>query len=1057
MQNHSSLSSSSAAVDASPPSSGKSGGNPGNFSPVPTGSNGAIPSVPPVPGGVSSSPPSSAFTTGSPSGSGSFIAVPLSSSGSGISGQPALASSSAAHKRGSFTMLDSSTQSPSMYREKVKNLQESSEHLWKYLRKIADTSRSLAVSGSVGDAVQFADELLEFAFARNDQKEGGILSQNLKNIGSALKDLETMRSTLMEQLENIVTIPLEQFLQVDIKGALEMKKRLVKTRDQYEAAQLKYDLVRTSKKKKDQAEKSEKLETELAELKKLYELTNINYANRLSKIDAKKSFEVLERLGTYMYATMAFFHQGSDLLADLEPSLRELMMTLDEERTLYLTETLKQDAGKKAPLMPTLEKQGYLFVRIRGRSGGMRWKRRWFVVAEGGFHTYRSWKELNPVSTHDMLLSTVKTLSESEPPHKNFVFSLMWPNKEALLLQAASEKDRSEWMEVLLNASGYRLKQSQIANTQQHTSALTTFQRPYEQLRALSEANRFCADCNQKDPEWSAVNLGALLCEECAGVHRGLGVHISRVKSLVLDKWEPELLMLMKSIGNAMANSIWEFNASPALKPNESSDRETRERYIKAKYELRRFTHRPEISTQKLQEQLLEAVLESDVVRVYHLLAQGASLDYQDANKKSVLHHAVEEDKTNLFCLELLVQSGAKVNMVDDLGRSPLHYAALHDRASVARLLMNRGAQARLKDAEGKSPEDLANEFHCRNYQSLMNDEFEEKRKRRTDRLSSNNPVGRGHFATPKAADAAPTRAFERMRTMTQSHAQSQSFTSLPASDYTALALATASGRSGGFDAMYHSLDEVALSSSPKPQHRSGSNIVHGSPAMATVAVSPQTAPNSATPSVPSGPPQSPRSLSASTSSLGAGGGIVSPGRAKLLDLKQALALEIGEVNERLELMKSSTAGARASAVQSDGGEQQQQKQPPVDQHNGEPDAESALLANKLRVVKMLLFHEYRPKEKKEQSMELSEDRETDSEDTTDLATDEDFEDDRDYDGADTNDGDENGDSNDEDTGDEDDGDGDSEDDDGEAEGEGDDDDTESDHGGTTRQQHQPT
>lgn len=106
----------------------------------------------------------------------------------------------------------------------------------------------------------------------------------------------------------------------------------------------------------------------------------------------------------------------------------------------------------------------------------------------------------------------------------------------------------------------------------------------------------------REDPEWSAVNLGALLCEECAGVHRGLGVHISRVKSLVLDKWEPELLMvrscsslllalppphmcsiqstdaitavqLMKSIGNAMANSIWEFNASPALKPNESSDR----------------------------------------------------------------------------------------------------------------------------------------------------------------------------------------------------------------------------------------------------------------------------------------------------------------------------------------------------------------------------------------------------------------------------------------------------------------------------------------------------
>ncbi len=87
----------------------------------------------------------------------------------------------------------------------------------------------IVARSSVGDAVQFADELLEFAFARNDQKgsvqlvnhahspergpdlwcahvrlrcssrasEGGILSQNLKNIGSALKDLETMRSTLV--------------------------------------------------------------------------------------------------------------------------------------------------------------------------------------------------------------------------------------------------------------------------------------------------------------------------------------------------------------------------------------------------------------------------------------------------------------------------------------------------------------------------------------------------------------------------------------------------------------------------------------------------------------------------------------------------------------------------------------------------------------------------------------------------------------------------------------------------------------------------------------------
>jgi ankyrin repeat protein len=64
-----------------------------------------------------------------------------------------------------------------------------------------------------------------------------------------------------------------------------------------------------------------------------------------------------------------------------------------------------------------------------------------------------------------------------------------------------------------------------------------------------------------------------------------------------------------------------------------------------------------------------------------------------------VLHHACDGGPTNLFCLELLVQSGAKVNLLDDKGRSPLHYAALHDRASAGRLLMNRGANPKLKDA----------------------------------------------------------------------------------------------------------------------------------------------------------------------------------------------------------------------------------------------------------------------------------------------------------------------------------------------------------------------
>lgn len=41
--------------------------------------------------------------------------------------------------------------------------------------------------------------------------------------------------------------------------------------------------------------------------------------------------------------------------------------------------------------------------------------------------------------------------------------------------------------------------------------------------------NDACAECNAPDPDWASLNLGVLMCIECSGVHRNLGVHISKV------------------------------------------------------------------------------------------------------------------------------------------------------------------------------------------------------------------------------------------------------------------------------------------------------------------------------------------------------------------------------------------------------------------------------------------------------------------------------------------------------------------------------------------------
>ncbi|KAH9323365.1 hypothetical protein KI387_018004, partial [Taxus chinensis] len=66
-----------------------------------------------------------------------------------------------------------------------------------------------------------------------------------------------------------------------------------------------------------------------------------------------------------------------------------------------------------------------------------------------------------------------------------------------------------------------------ISGTQGHVAAEQQ-ERPLDTLRKVP-GNDVCADCGCPEPDWASLNLGILLCIECSGVHRNLGVHISKV------------------------------------------------------------------------------------------------------------------------------------------------------------------------------------------------------------------------------------------------------------------------------------------------------------------------------------------------------------------------------------------------------------------------------------------------------------------------------------------------------------------------------------------------
>jgi stromal membrane-associated protein len=101
--------------------------------------------------------------------------------------------------------------------------------------------------------------------------------------------------------------------------------------------------------------------------------------------------------------------------------------------------------------------------------------------------------------------------------------------------------------------------------------------------------NSRCAECQSPGPRWASANLGVFLCIQCSGLHRKLGVHVSQVRSVNLDRWTAEQLDVMRQIGNEHAAAVWEAQLPPDFRRPMPGDTNRLQQFIWNKYVERRY------------------------------------------------------------------------------------------------------------------------------------------------------------------------------------------------------------------------------------------------------------------------------------------------------------------------------------------------------------------------------------------------------------------------------------------------------------------------------------
>uniref|UniRef100_A0A2I3H8T3 Arf-GAP with coiled-coil, ANK repeat and PH domain-containing protein n=2 Tax=Hominoidea TaxID=314295 RepID=A0A2I3H8T3_NOMLE len=637
-----------------------------------------------------------------------------------------------------------------------------------------DTGKAFCVANK-----QFMNGIRDLAqYSSND----AVVETSLTKFSDSLQEMINFHTILFDQTQRSIKAQLQNFVKEDLRKFKDAKKQFEKVSEEKENA-----LVKNAQVQRNKQHEVEEATNILTATRKCFRHIALDYVLQINVLQSKRRSEILKSMLSFMYAHLAFFHQGYDLFSELGPYMKDLGAQLDrlvvdaakEKREMeqkHSTIQQKDFSSDDSKLEYNVDAangivmEGYLFKRAS--NAFKTWNRRWFSIQNNQLVYQKKFKDNPTVVVEDLRLCTVKHCEDIE---RRFCFEVVSPTKSCML-QADSEKLRQAWIKAVQTsiATAYREKGDESEKLDKKSSpstgSLDSGNESKEKLLKGESAlqrvqcipgNASCCDCGLADPRWASINLGITLCIECSGIHRSLGVHFSKVRSLTLDTWEPELLKLMCELGNDVINRVYEANVEKmGIKKPQPGQRQEKEAYIRAKYVERKFVDKYSISLSPPEQQkkfvsksseekrlsiskfgpgdqvrasaqssegerqdssmfldskhlnpglqLYRASYEKNLPKMAEALAHGADVNWANSeeNKATPLIQAVLGG--SLVTCEFLLQNGANVNQRDVQGRGPLHHATVLGHTGQVCLFLKRGANQHATDEEGKDPLSIA-------------------------------------------------------------------------------------------------------------------------------------------------------------------------------------------------------------------------------------------------------------------------------------------------------------------------------------------------------------